>query len=123
MNRVAVVTGAAVGHGAGRRPAPRERREPRSRCSTSTATPPSRAADETRRRRAHARSARPVDVADRAAVDDAIAKVRRELGPIEIMVTSAGLDEFQSFTDITRRARGIACSRSTSPARSTACRP
>ncbi len=42
-----------------------------------------------------------VDVADRHAVDDALARVRRELGPIEIMVTSAGLDEFTSFTDIT----------------------
>jgi 2-hydroxycyclohexanecarboxyl-CoA dehydrogenase len=45
-----------------------------------------------------------VDVADRAAVDDALAKVRSELGPVEIMVTSAGLDEFQSFTDITADA-------------------
>ena len=42
-----------------------------------------------------------VDVADRAAVDEAMAKVRRELAPIEIIVTSAGFDEFQSFTDIT----------------------
>jgi NAD(P)-dependent dehydrogenase (short-subunit alcohol dehydrogenase family) len=41
-----------------------------------------------------------VDVTDRAAVDDAIAKVRSELGPVEILVTSAGLDEFRSFTDI-----------------------
>ena len=30
-----------------------------------------------------------------------MAKVRSELGPIEIIVTSAGFDEFQSFTDIT----------------------
>jgi len=42
-----------------------------------------------------------VDVTDRAAVDDAIADAREELGPIEIMVTSAGFDEFASFTDIT----------------------
>ena len=42
-----------------------------------------------------------VDVADRAAVDDALATVRAELGPIEVMVTSAGLDEFRSFTEIT----------------------
>jgi NAD(P)-dependent dehydrogenase (short-subunit alcohol dehydrogenase family) len=40
------------------------------------------------------------DVADRAAVDDAIAKVRSELGPVEIMVTSAGIDEFRPFTEI-----------------------
>ncbi len=43
----------------------------------------------------------PVDVTDRDAVDDAIAKVRTELGPVEILVTSAGLDEFRAFTDIT----------------------
>ncbi|HVJ97140.1 MAG TPA: SDR family NAD(P)-dependent oxidoreductase [Acidimicrobiia bacterium] len=41
-----------------------------------------------------------VDVSDRAAVDDALAKVRSEFGPIEIMVTSAGIDEFRSFTEI-----------------------
>jgi NAD(P)-dependent dehydrogenase (short-subunit alcohol dehydrogenase family) len=42
-----------------------------------------------------------VDVAKRAAVDAGIAKVRSELGPVEIMVTSAGLDAFADFTDIT----------------------
>jgi NAD(P)-dependent dehydrogenase (short-subunit alcohol dehydrogenase family) len=41
-----------------------------------------------------------VDVADRAAVDDALARVRTELGPVEIMVTSAGLDGFSPFTEI-----------------------
>jgi 2-hydroxycyclohexanecarboxyl-CoA dehydrogenase len=42
-----------------------------------------------------------VDVADRAAVDAALDTVRAELGPVEIMVTSAGLSRFESFTDIT----------------------
>jgi 2-hydroxycyclohexanecarboxyl-CoA dehydrogenase len=42
-----------------------------------------------------------VDVSDRAAVDAALAQVRKELGPIEIMVTSAGIDRFESFVDIT----------------------
>jgi 2-hydroxycyclohexanecarboxyl-CoA dehydrogenase len=42
-----------------------------------------------------------VDVADRAAVDDALARVRRELGTVEILVTSAGVDEFTPFIDIT----------------------
>src|SRR4051794_35755751 len=42
-----------------------------------------------------------VDVADRTSVDDAVAKARSELGPISIVVTSAGLDEFRDFTDIT----------------------
>jgi 2-hydroxycyclohexanecarboxyl-CoA dehydrogenase len=41
-----------------------------------------------------------VDVTDRGAVDEAIGAVRDELGPVEIMVTSAGLDMFESFTDI-----------------------
>ena len=42
-----------------------------------------------------------LDVTDRAAVDAAMARVRSELGRIEILVTSVGLDEFQTFTDIT----------------------
>ena len=41
------------------------------------------------------------DVTDRGAVDAALDKVRAELGPIAIMVTSAGLDAFEPFTDIT----------------------
>jgi len=41
------------------------------------------------------------DVADRSAVDAALDKVRAELGPIAIVVTSAGLDSFAPFTDIT----------------------
>jgi 2-hydroxycyclohexanecarboxyl-CoA dehydrogenase len=42
-----------------------------------------------------------VDVSDRAAVDDAMEKVRSELGPIEILVTSAGISSFVKFTDLT----------------------
>jgi NAD(P)-dependent dehydrogenase (short-subunit alcohol dehydrogenase family) len=42
-----------------------------------------------------------VDVSDRAAVDAALDQVRAELGPIEIMVTSAGIDRFEPFTEIT----------------------
>ena len=42
-----------------------------------------------------------VDVTDRGGVDDAIARARAELGPVEILVTSAGLDEFRSFNEIT----------------------
>jgi 2-hydroxycyclohexanecarboxyl-CoA dehydrogenase len=41
------------------------------------------------------------DVTDRKAVDLALDKVRAELGPIAIMVTSAGLDAFEKFADIT----------------------
>ena len=41
-----------------------------------------------------------VDVTDRAAIEAALGKVRAELGPIGIMVTSAGLDSFEPFTEI-----------------------
>lgn len=41
------------------------------------------------------------DVADRAAVEEAMAKVRSELGPVHILVTSAGLVDFAPFTEIT----------------------
>jgi NAD(P)-dependent dehydrogenase (short-subunit alcohol dehydrogenase family) len=42
----------------------------------------------------------PVDVSDRAAVDDALDQVRQGFGPVEIMVTSAGLDAFRDFMAI-----------------------
>jgi 2-hydroxycyclohexanecarboxyl-CoA dehydrogenase len=42
-----------------------------------------------------------VDVADRPVVDDAIQKVRGELGPIEIVVTSAGVAAFERFDEMT----------------------
>jgi NAD(P)-dependent dehydrogenase (short-subunit alcohol dehydrogenase family) len=45
--------------------------------------------------------ARQVDVSDRAAVFSCIEDVRAELGPIEIMVTSAGIEAFVDFLDIT----------------------
>ena len=41
-----------------------------------------------------------VDVADRATGDAAVAKVRSELGPIEVVVTSAGRSAFQPFETI-----------------------
>jgi 2-hydroxycyclohexanecarboxyl-CoA dehydrogenase len=41
------------------------------------------------------------DVTDRPAVEHAFAKVRSELGPITILVTSAGLFGFSAFTEIT----------------------
>ncbi|MGF7238632.1 MAG: SDR family NAD(P)-dependent oxidoreductase [Frankia sp.] len=47
-----------------------------------------------------------VDVSDRAAVEEALAKVRSEFGPIGIMVTSAAIAPFQPFTEITLGAWG-----------------
>ena len=40
------------------------------------------------------------DVSDRSAVEEAFAKVRTELGPVHILVTSAGAVDFSPFTDI-----------------------
>ena len=45
-----------------------------------------------------------VDVSDRTAVDDALAKVRAELGPIEILVTSAAIADFVPFEALTIEA-------------------
>ena len=41
------------------------------------------------------------DVTDRAAVDEAFASSAAELGPVEVLVTSAGLCPFTPFADIT----------------------
>lgn len=41
------------------------------------------------------------DVTDRPAVEEAFAKVRTELGPVSILVTSAGMVGFGRFTEIT----------------------
>ena len=43
-----------------------------------------------------------VDVADWGSVSDAFARVRAELGPVEILVTSAGVESFDALADITR---------------------
>ena len=44
------------------------------------------------------------DVTDRPAVEEAFAKVRTELGPVSILVTSAGMVGFGRFTEITPEA-------------------
>ena len=49
-------------------------------------------------------SAIQADVTDRARVEDAFAEIRTGLGPVEILVTSAGLFGFASFADITVEA-------------------
>jgi 2-hydroxycyclohexanecarboxyl-CoA dehydrogenase len=43
------------------------------------------------------------DVTDRAALDEALDEVRAQLGPIGILVTSAGLVAFREFADISPR--------------------
>src|SRR5215468_12432340 len=97
-NRVAVVTGAASGMGAaiGMRLADRGHRVALLDLDGEGAQ---RVAKDLRAQGALAIGV-PVDVADRAAVDDALGEARTELGPIGIMVTSAGLDAFESFSDI-----------------------
>jgi 2-hydroxycyclohexanecarboxyl-CoA dehydrogenase len=42
-----------------------------------------------------------VDVADRSSVESAFARVRRELGPVDILVTSAGVESFDPVLEIT----------------------
>jgi 2-hydroxycyclohexanecarboxyl-CoA dehydrogenase len=44
------------------------------------------------------------DVTDRVAVEQAFAKVRTELGPVSVLVTSAGLFGFSPFSEITAEA-------------------
>ena len=46
----------------------------------------------------------PVDVTNRPTVEDAFAKVRSELGPVGILVTSAGMVGFAAFTEIAPEA-------------------
>jgi 2-hydroxycyclohexanecarboxyl-CoA dehydrogenase len=98
-NRVAVVTGAASGMGLGiaGRLAAAGNRVALLDLDGDAATA---AADDLARGGAPAIAAK-VDVTDRDAVDEVYARVRAELGPVEIVVTSAGFDEFQPFTDIT----------------------
>src|SRR5262245_60199500 len=40
------------------------------------------------------------DVTNRGAVDAALGQVRAQLGPITIMITAAGIESFEPFTDI-----------------------
>jgi 2-hydroxycyclohexanecarboxyl-CoA dehydrogenase len=58
------------------------------------------AADELRRRGSTV-IALEVDVADRASVDRAFAQVRSDLGPVEVLITSAGIESFDAALDIT----------------------
>ena len=99
MDRVAVVTGAASGMGLAiaRHLAARGNRIGLLDLHGEAAL---RAAEDLRKTGAAAIAAQ-ADVTDRGTVDAALDKVRKELGPIQIMVTSAGLDAFERFADIT----------------------
>ncbi|AIY44432.2 3-oxoacyl-[acyl-carrier protein] reductase [Mycolicibacterium fortuitum] len=44
------------------------------------------------------------DITDRAAVEESFGKVRSELGPVGILVTSAGMFGYASFADITEQS-------------------
>lgn len=99
MSRVAVVTGGASGMGlaVSRRLVAMGHRVAILDLDGDAAQ---RAADELRATGAGVLAVK-LDVTDRAALDEAVARVRTELGPVEIAVTSAGLDRFEAFTDIT----------------------
>jgi NAD(P)-dependent dehydrogenase (short-subunit alcohol dehydrogenase family) len=51
--------------------------------------------------RGHTASGHEVDVADRGAVERVYASVRQDLGPVTIVVTSAGIEAFDPVGDIT----------------------
>ncbi|MBO2447701.1 SDR family oxidoreductase [Actinomadura barringtoniae] len=99
MPRVAVVTGGASGMGLSicRQLA---RRGDRVAVLDVDGPAAQRAAEELQGRGARALACQ-ADVTDRAAIDEALRKVRADLGPVEIVVTSAGLVAFDPFTAIT----------------------
>ena len=99
MSRVAVVTGGGSGVGAAI-----SRRLANAGCAVAVLDLDVEAADHvaTELRSAGARAvAAGVDVSDRTAVDDALTTARTELGPIEILVTSAAIAGFVPFEELT----------------------
>jgi 2-hydroxycyclohexanecarboxyl-CoA dehydrogenase len=98
MTRVAVVTGGASGIGLGvaRRFAADGHHEA---VLDRNAAAAHAAADELRTGGAKAVAVE-VDVADRVSVDAAFARVRAELAPVAILVTSAGIESFDALLDI-----------------------
>jgi len=95
VSRVAVITGGAsgIGLGAARRLAADGHRV--------ALLDLNGAAAETAAAELHGAIGVAADVADRASVDAAFARVRAELGPVGILVTSAGIESFDALADIT----------------------
>ena len=99
-SRVAIVTGAASGIGLAiaRRLA---RESHRVALFDSSAEAARKAAAELVADGLHA-VAYQVDVADADAVEAAVRLVRKDFGPVQIVVTSAGVEEYTAFEEITR---------------------
>jgi 2-hydroxycyclohexanecarboxyl-CoA dehydrogenase len=97
--RVAVVTGGASGIGLGC-----ARRLAADGCAVAVLDRdggPAKEAAAELRDQGLAASGHEVDVADRGAIERAYAAVRDELGPITVVVTSAGVEAFDPVADIT----------------------
>jgi 2-hydroxycyclohexanecarboxyl-CoA dehydrogenase len=102
VSRVAVVTGAASGIGLG--VARRFVSEGHRVALVDRDGPATEAAAAELREEGATVSALEVDVADRAAITAAFGRIRDELGPVEILVTSAGIESFTPVLDITNEA-------------------
>ena len=98
MGRVAVVTGAASGMGLAIARRLAARGNPVGLLDLQGAAA-QQAVEELRKEGATAVAVQ-ADVTDRGTVDAALDQVRAQLGPITIMVTAAGLESFELFTDI-----------------------
>lgn len=99
MSRVAVVTGAASGIGRG--VAEQLGSEGRLVAVLDRDGPGAKDVAEGLRARGTKAVAIEVDVADRGSVGAAFAEVRAVLGPVGILVTSAGIESFTALTDVT----------------------
>jgi 2-hydroxycyclohexanecarboxyl-CoA dehydrogenase len=102
MSRVAVVTGGASGIGLG--VARRFAADGYRLALIDLIGAAAEAAAEELRREGATAIAVEVDVADRTSVRTGFDRIKAELGPVQILVTSAGIEQFISVTDITADA-------------------
>jgi 2-hydroxycyclohexanecarboxyl-CoA dehydrogenase len=98
MSRVAVVTGGGSGMGLGA--ADHLARQGHRIALIDVDRPATERAAQDLRATGASVVAEVADVSDRGAVEAAFDAVRQKLGPIEILVTSAGIEAFESFLDI-----------------------